>query len=125
MLGMASHAQGQLLTQVVLTDTSIVSAFASLQLRVEITLIMAVVEAPATLTVYHDNVAAGFLPSQRILISELTTANDGVVFQAQHPGSGIFVQSKGLIGLQGDGVNDITCSVYGVTETRAERSSRG
>ena len=129
-----SHAQGELLAQVRPGVTTPVAAFTAGQLRVEITTIMAAVDpsaGPATsnIAVYHDDAGGSTFDQTTIIISQslpqLSTANArNRIFQAQHPGSGLFLKPGAQIAVQTADANDVTFSIYGTTETRAEYMQR-
>lgn len=121
---MNSHAQGELLAQSRPSGTTAVEAFEA-TLRTEITLILAVIDpssgpADAEATVYHDDSGGDTYDQTTIILSEtrLQLLQNNILFQAQHPGSGIFVKPGGQIGVQTSDANDITFSIYGITESR-------
>ena len=126
-----SHAQGELLAQYRPTTTSPETAFTADQLRVEITLILCVLDPTQVLTVagqsdvavYHDDDGVVYDQSTIILSEtrlQLLQTND--LFQAQHPGSGIHIKPGGSLGVQVDDADDVLFSFYGITETLAERT---
>lgn len=125
-----AHAQGELLAQYRPTTTSPETAFTAGELRVEITLILCVLDPTQVLTtagqadviVYHDDDGTTF-DQASIIISEtrLQLLQDNDLFQAQHPGSGIIIKPGGSLGVEVTDANDITFSFYGITETRAPR----
>ncbi len=119
-----SHAQGELLAQVHPGVTTAVTLFQSQDLRTEITLIAAAIREGGGATkvlIYHDD--NGTTYNDTTLISGETPVEDDAdfIFQAQHPGSGIHIKPGGSLGVKVDKANEITFSVYGVTETLAER----
>ena len=128
-----SHAQGELLAQVRPGVTTPVLAFTAGELRTEITLILCVIDpvsgpAQSDVALYHDDSGGSTFDQSTIILSEtrlqLLQTND--LFQGQHPGSGLLIQPGGELAVQCADANDVTFSIYGVTETRAERlSGRG
>lgn len=123
-----SHAQGELLAQVRPGVITPVLAYAADQLRTEITLILAVVDpvagpAQADIAIYHDDSGGSTFDQTTIIFSEtrLQLLQESTVFQAQHPGSGIFINAGGELAVETSDANDVTFSIYGITETLAER----
>lgn len=123
-----SHAQGELLAQVRPGVTTPVSAYVADQLRTEITLILCVIDpvsgpAQSDVAIYHDTSTVQTFDQTTIILSEtrlqLLQTND--LFQAQHPGSGIILRPGDELAVQCGDADDVTFSIYGVTETRAER----
>lgn len=120
-----THAQGQLLAQVRPSGTSAVQLFVAGGLRVEITLLVAVIVSGTAgqteIEVYHDD--DGTTYDNDTLIASIQKADnaDGLVFQAQHPGSGILISRSGSIGVKVSQANAVNFSIYGITETLAER----
>jgi|Cruoilmetagenom7_1024161.scaffolds.fasta_scaffold218810_2 hypothetical protein len=118
-----SHAQGELLAQVRPGVTTPITLFAADELRVEITLVLAVVTAgTVAIDFFHDD--DGTTYDNTTIIGAISKAKAGEpigAFQAQHPGSGIMIKPGGSLGVQIDSADDATISVYGVTETLAER----
>ena len=130
MLGI-SHAQGELLAQVRPGVTTPIEAYSSDQLRTEITLILAVIDPSVVLgtpgqtdiAIYHDDSGSSTFDQSTILWSEtrLQLLQEPIVFQAQHPGSGITVDANGQIAVETADADDVTFLLYGITETLAER----
>jgi hypothetical protein len=123
-----SHAQGELLAQVRPGVITPVVAYAADQLRTEITLILAVVDpvagpTQADIAIYHDDSGGSTFDQTTIIFSEtrLQLLQESIVFQAQHPGSGIFINAGGELAVETSDANDVTFSIYGITETLAER----
>lgn len=128
-----SHAQGELLAQVRPGVTTPVLAYTADELRTEITLILCVLDPLVVLTtagqtdvaLYHDDSGGSTFDQSTIILSEtrlqLLQTND--LFQGQHPGSGIILNAGGQLAVQCADADDVTFSIYGVTETRAERVS--
>lgn len=123
-----SHAQGELLAQVRPNVTTPVLAYTADQLRTEITLILCVIDpiagpAESDVALYHDDSGGSVFDQTTIILSEtrlqLLQTND--LFQGQHPGSGIILNAGGQLAVQCADADDVTFSIYGVTETRAER----
>ena len=128
MLGI-SHAMGELLAQVRPGVTTPVLAFTGSALRTEITLILAVVDpvsgpAQTDIAIYQDDDGGSTADQSTIIWSEtrLQLLQEPPVYVAQHPGSGIHVKAGGQIYVQTADADDVTFSIYGITETRAERS---
>ncbi len=124
-----AHAQGLLLAQLVPNVTTAVTLFTAQNLRTEITLMIAVI-VPGTagnidIDIYHDD--DGTTYDDTTLIASIQRADnaDGLVFQAQHPGSGILIARGGSIGVKISTADDVNFSLYGVTETLAERNRLG
>lgn len=126
-----SHAQGELLAQIRPADALANLAFTASELRAEITLITCAIDPVAVLTtagqtdvaLYHDDSGGGTYNQTTLVLSEtrLQLLQENILFQAQHPGSGILVQPGGQLAVQTADANDVTFSIYGITETRAER----
>jgi hypothetical protein len=120
-----SHAQGQLIAQVIPGVTSAVNLFTATNLRMEITLLIAVIHSGTAgnieIEFYHDD--DGTTYDNTTLIASIQRADnaDGLVFQAQHPGSGILIARGGSIGVKISTASVVTFSAYGITETLAER----
>lgn len=128
-----AHAQGVLLAQVRPGVTTPVIAFAAGELRTEIVLIRAIPDSaqfPVIMRVYHDD-SGGSTFDQSTIIGQVnytalaTQPARSNFFQAQHPGSGIMVQPGGEIAVAVDKANGGTFSIYGITETLAERVRPG
>ena len=122
-----THAQGQLVAQVRPAVITPVTLFTASELRTEITLIMAANRngGNVTLNLYHDDDGLVFDATTQIMEQQLSATSSGVLFQAQHPGSGIFINPNGSLGVDISAANDVTISVYGVTETLADRVRPG
>ncbi len=130
MTGSISHAQGQLLAQVRPGVTTPVLAFTA-AMRTELTLILAALDPLVVLAtagqtdiaIYQDDTGSSTSDQSTIILSEtrLQLLQENTVFQGQHPGSGIFLASGGQIYVQAADANDVTFSIYGITETLAER----
>ena len=118
-----SHAQGELLAQVNPSVTTAQTAFTAGNLRVEITLVLVVNRnaSPELVQLYHDDDGTTYNATTEIKHVDVTANADAILFQAQHPGSGIMIKPGGSLGLQVEVANDLTVSIYGITETRAER----
>lgn len=119
-----SHAQGELLGQVRPNVTTPVTLFQASQLKTEVSLILGslipTAAGPVTITLYHDDDGTTYTDDTVILTTSKSATNN-LVFQAQHPGSGIIIKPGGSIGVQINSANDVNFSLYGITETRAER----
>lgn len=126
-----SHAQGELLAQVRPGVTTPFLAFTGSNLRTEITLITCVLDPLVVLTtpgqtdvaVYHDDETPFVFDQTTIILSEtrLQLLQDNILFQAQHPGSGIMLRADAQIAVQTADADDVTFSIYGITETLADR----
>ena len=119
----SNHAQGELLAQINPSVTTAGGLFLTQQLRVEITLILVVNRnaSPQSCSIYHDDDGATYNAGTEILRRDIPAGVSEIVFQAQHPGSGIMMLPGGSLGAQVAAANDLTISVYGITETLAER----
>lgn len=119
-----SHAQGEQLAQLKPSVTTAVTLFEADELRVEITLLVAVVipgSGTIDIDVYHDDDGTTYDDSTLIASIQKADNADGLVFQAQHPGSGIMVKPGGSIGVKISTADDVNFTAYGITETIAER----
>ena len=122
-----SHAQGELLAQIRPGVTTPVLAFTASNLRTEITLMTVAIDpagpANVNIAIYHDDEGTGTYDMTTLIGSEQRTnqTQNTFVFQAQHPGSGILVKPGGQIAVQTDNIDDVNFSLYGVTESLAER----
>jgi hypothetical protein len=120
-----SHAQGQLLAQLIPGGTSAVNLYTAGNLRTEITLLIAVIHSGTAgqieIEFYHDD--DGTTYDNTTLIGSIQKADnaEGLSFQAQHPGSGILIARGGSLGVKISTASVVTISVYGITETLAER----
>lgn len=133
MTGVVTHAQGELLAQIRPGVTTPVLAYSTAAngLRTEITLIKATIDPLVVLgtagqtdiAIYHDDDGTSTADQSTIIWSEtrLQLLQEPIVFQAQHPGSGIHVKPGGQIYVQTADADDVTFSLYGITETLAER----
>lgn len=121
---MNSHGQGELLAQIRPSGTTAVLAF-NATLRTEITLIMATIDpasGPANLDVgvFLDDDGTTYDQTTRIISeTRLQLTQGNILFQAQHPGSGIFMKPGGNLAVQTSDANDVTFSIFGITETLA------
>ncbi len=126
-----SHAQGELLAQVRPDVTTPFLAFTASNLRVEITQIRCVIDPAAVLSVagqtniamYHDDSGGSTYDQSTIIDSEtrLQLLQETILFQAQHPGSGIHIKPGGQLAVEVADADDVTFSIYGITETLADR----
>ncbi len=121
-----THAQGQLLAQVRPGVATAVNLFTADQLGVEITLILACIvpggTSPNAVKIYHD-VDGTTYDTTNVLIHSTRTelTQDTVLFQAQHPGSGILLRPGDSLGCEAATANNVVFSVYGISEHVAER----
>ncbi len=127
-MSVVNHAQGELLAQIRPSSTSPELAFQASELRAEITLITAVIDPIAgpsqtDIAIYHDDAGSSTYDQTTILFSEtrLQLLQDNIVFQAQHPGSGLHIKPNGQLAVQTADADDVTFNFYGITETLAER----
>ena len=120
---MPGHAQGELLAQVNPGVTTAQTLLAADELRIEVTLILVVNrDAGAVRTqLYHDDDGTTYGVANEIVRHSVAANSSEVLFQAQHPGSGIIIKPGGSLGIQVNVADDITLSVYGITETLADR----
>lgn len=122
---MIGHAQGELLGQVRPAVTTPVTLFTAGTLRTEITLLIATVIPGSVNTnnivVYHDDDGSTYDNDSLLFTLPKSVTADGVIFQAQHPGSGLFIRPGGSIGVQCSFANDVAFKAYGITENVAER----
>lgn len=118
------HAQGELLAQLRPSNTSAQMLYTAQGLRTEITLIIATVRDGGSSTeifLYHDDNGTTY-NDDTVIASDTKIEDDtDVIFQARHPGSGIMIKPGGSLGVKVNSANDVNFSVYGVTETVAER----
>ena len=119
------HAQGELLVQLTPSVTTPVTLFQAGELRTEVTLLIAVVIPGSVgnidIDVFHDDDGTTYSNAELIASIQKADNADGLVFQAQHPGSGIHIKPGGSIGVQTSVADDVTFSLYGITEARAPR----
>lgn len=122
------HGSGQLLGQTLPSVTTPVTLFTNDgSLIVEITLLMTAVVSGAAntdLSVYHDDDGTTYDNTTLIGTAQRGPTSEGVLFQAQHPGSGIMVKPGGSIGVAASVADDVNFTVYGVTQSAAERTRR-
>ena len=122
------HASGELLGRIVPGVLTPVTLYQADELRTEITLFV-VVQAPLTggatanIIIFHDDNGTTYDITTALAAAVVTKDADGLtaVFQAQHPGSGIMIKPGGSIGVQSSQINETVFTIYGVTETLAER----
>ena len=125
-----SHAQGELLAQLRPSVTTAVTLYTSAELRTEVTLLIACIVPSAVsddldVTVYHDDDGTSYVDDTAIMHeTRLKLLQDGRLIQAQHPGSGIVIKPGGSIGVQTSVADEVTFSLYGITETLADRLNR-
>lgn len=120
-----THAQGELLAQLRPSGTGAVTLFKAGELRAEITLIIAAVREGGSSTevrLYHDDSGNDVYGDDTIILGETKVETDqDNIFQAQHPGSGIHIKPNGSLGVSVNDADEVNFSVYGITETLAER----
>jgi hypothetical protein len=118
-----NHAQGELLAQIKPAVTTAVELFATQELRVEVTLIITVNRnaSPVLVQIFHDDDGSTYDTTTEILRTDEAANASDIMFQAQHAGSGIMLVPGATLGAQIETANDVTISVYGHTETLAER----
>ena len=119
----SNHAQGELLAQVRPAVITAGGLFVTQELRVEVTLITVVNRnaAPMLVSIFHDDDGATYDATTEILRKDVPAGESLTIFQAQHAGSGIMLVPGASLGAQIEVANDATISVYGHTETLAER----
>jgi hypothetical protein len=122
-----THAQGELLAQVRPAGVGAVTLYQVPVggLRTEITLLIAVVVSGTAgnteIELFHDDDGAVYDNDSLIASIQRADNADGLVFQAQHPGSGIMMKPGASLGVSISQANAVNFSVYGITETLAER----
>ena len=125
-----SHAQGELLAQLRPGVTTAVTLLSAAELRVEVTLLIACIVPSAisddlNVTIYHDDDGVVYNDDTAIMHeTRLKLLQDGRLIQAQHPGSGIVIKPGGSLGVQTSVADEVTFSLYGITETLADRVNR-
>lgn len=126
-----SHAQGELLGRVVPGVITPVQLYKADELRTEITM-MIIAQAPlggnntADIVVFHDDsgadvydittAVAAFTYDKTSAVGWLTAT-----FQAQHAGGGIMIKPGGSLAVQTSTIDETVFTIYGHTETLAER----
>lgn len=120
-----SHAQGELLGQLRPANTTAATIFTADELRVEITLILACPRSGTTgatdIDIYHDDDGSTYDDDSIIFAGQVSDNGNSLVFQAQHPGSGIMVKPGGTLGVKTSVASEINFLVYGITESIADR----
>ena len=125
-----SHAQGEILGQLRPADTVANLIYTTPELRTEITLILATLVPGAAATVdvsiWHDDSGSSTFDNDTIIWYETRTllTQDPccmVLFQAQHPGSGIMMKAGAQLAVGASVADDVNFTVYGITETLADR----
>ena len=125
-----SHAQGELLAQSRPGVTTPVTLLSAAELRIEVTLLIACIVPSAisddlNITVYHDDDGTTYDDDTAIMHeTRLKLLQDGRLIQAQHPGSGIVIKPGGSIGIQTSVADEVNFTLYGITETLADRVNR-
>lgn len=123
-----NHGQGIQLAQVRPSGTTAVTLFQSDELITELTLLIAQVRegeaGTPDIVIYHDDDGTTYDDNSVIYVAQPTRYNSPIPFQAQHPGSGILLAPGGSIGVKTSIANAVNFSLYGVTETLAERQNR-
>ena len=125
-----SHAQGELLAQLRPGVTTPVTLLSAVELRIEVTLLIACIVPSAIsddldITVYHDDTGTSYTDDTAIMHeTRLKLLQDGRLIQAQHPGSGIVIKPGGSIGIQTSVADEVNFTLYGITETLADRVNR-
>lgn len=122
---MLGHAQGELLAQLLPSNTTPNTLFTA-TLRTEITLIRGTIipggTTPCTLSIYHDVDGTTYANTELIAHEDhIALAQTSTLFQAQHPGSGIFLAPGDSIGIQASVANNVNFMLYGITEDIARR----
>lgn len=118
-----SHAQGEQLAQLRPSVTTPVTLFTASELRVEVTLLVICnhTGGAVAVNVYHDDDGTTYDSTTMLVDRSVLQDDPEFAFQAQHPGSGIHIKPGGSIGVRTATADDVTFTLYGVTETLAER----
>jgi len=118
-----NHAQGQLLAQVQPAVTTPVVLFQAGELRTEVTLVFTCNHDAGNVTIefFHDDAGTTFDHAHKLSQVQLAPNDPDKFFQSQHPGSGIMISPGGALGIKVSAINAVTVTVYGITETLAER----
>lgn len=121
-----AHGQPELLAQITPNGTSPVELLAARDIRVEVTLILATNTGVGAVIarIFHDDDGSTRDDTTEIIRKSIAVNSSEVLFQAQHPGSGIPVKKAGTLGAQISVADDVTLSLYGVTENIAVRGAR-
>lgn len=129
-----SHAQGEQLAQIRPADTIANLAYTTPELRSEITLMLATLiptaSASVNISIWHDDSGSSTFNDDTLIWYETRTllVQDPccmVLFQAQHPGSGIMMKKGGQIAVGSSVANEVNFTLYGITETLADRMASG
>lgn len=121
-----AHAQNEQLAQVRPAGITAVELLGVRDNRIEITLITISNHGAGNVVIqiYHDDDGSTWTDDTEIFHRSLNANTSEIVFQAQHPGSGIGVKKDGTLGVAVNSANDSTITVYGVSENIAFTRSR-
>ncbi len=122
-----SHAQGELLAQIRPADTNPNLAYQTAELRSEITLITAPLipsaGASVNVSIWHDPDGSNTFTDDTLIWYETRNllTQSPILFQAQHPGSGIMLERNAQLAVGVSVANEVNFSLYGITETLSDR----
>jgi hypothetical protein len=118
----ASLALGSLLAQVRPADTANLNAFtATLDTEVMLITVANTSGGAASCRIFHDDDAAIFDESTALFWDFPVAVDAPVIFQARAEGSGIQLVIGASMAVRSSVANALTFSIYGATETLAER----
>ena len=124
-----SHAQGELLAQLRPANTLPNAIYQTPELRTEITLILAPLipsaGASVNVSIWHDRDGTSTFTDDTLIWYETRTllTQSPLLFQAQHPGSGIMLERDAQLAVGVSVANEVNFSLYGITETLSDRMS--
>lgn len=125
---MFGHAQGELLAQLRPSTTVAQALYSVNDVAIEATLLLACVRPSASGTiqviVYHDDDGTTYDDDSVIIVENKTISTTSLLFQAQHPGSGLFVKPGGSIGIKVDTANEVNFLLYGISADIAGQGIR-
>lgn len=115
-------ALGSLLAQHLFTGVNAFTAFTA-SLNTEITRIVVVNTGNSNITMrlFHNDTGTTYSNAYALYWDITIQGSETLVIEAPAAGSGIHVQRGGSIGIQFSDPNVANTSIYGVTETLAER----
>ena len=120
-----THAQGELLGRLRPANTAAATIYQADELRTEITLITASLTpsaaGPVAVGIYHDDAGVVYGDNSIVTNPSMVKGASAIVFQAQHPGSGIMIKPGGSLGVSSATASAVNFSVYGITSNIAER----
>jgi len=124
---MLEYAKGQLLGRASPSVTTPVTVFTA-SMRTEITVILlACTGASSTdIVIFHaTDTPPTYDATTTIINSTRVTTDTDLIFQSPAPGSGVHLALGDSIGLSASVINNVTISLYGITETIAPQPTRG